>query len=55
MKIMQRTDKNAGVALRMTVEVSWWGLTVTRQRPRVGGGWYVREATGCPWPWVRDR
>jgi hypothetical protein len=29
------------------------GVTVRAMRPRVGGGWYVRDAITWPWPWRR--
>lgn len=48
MRLFRRTTKGK-VPERWTVRLTRDGIVTTRERPKAGGGWYVREVVCAPW------
>lgn len=51
MIILQATEEWRRWRLHITLN----GVLTTVERPKHGGGWYIKERLTVPWPWRKDK
>lgn len=45
--------KTLNASSRNALVIDRDGITISYERTKVGGGWYIRDLQTMPWPWSK--